>query len=91
MPKMCFTAHGYTYTILEYHMGATWPLKLRLTKRLVIYSFLDTIIPYIHKMFSMCNMANIVMLIISSYLVSNIMRADSSGSGREDSLSCLGH
>lgn len=88
---MYFTAHRYTYTILEYHMGATWPLKLRMNKRLIIYSFLDAIIPYIHKMFSIYNVANIIMLIISSCLVSNIMRADSSGSGREDSLSCLGH
>lgn len=86
---MYFTAHGCTYTILEYHMGATWPLKLRMTKCLIIYVFLDTIIPYIHKMFSICNMANIIMLIISSCLVSNIVRADSSA--REDSLSCLGH
>lgn len=82
-------AHGYTHTILEFHMGATWLLKLRMTKCLIIYAFLDTIIPYIHKMFSICDMANIIMLIISSCLVSNIMRADLSE--REDSLSCLGH
>lgn len=58
-------------------MGTTWPLKLRMTKCLIVYVFLDTSIPFIHKMFYIYNMANIIMLIISSCLVSKIMRPNS--------------
>lgn len=70
-------------------MGAIWPLKLRMTKCLIVYLFLDTIIPFIHEMFYIINMANIIMLIISSHLVSKIRRLNSSE--EEDSLACLGH